>query len=59
MRKVLFKIDWNGKDGCETSEIKLKKLADYKTLLIKDGEEIVEEKEVTNRRGKFIELTLK
>lgn len=58
MRKILFKIDSNGREGCETSEEKLTKLEEYKKLLEKDGEVILEEKEVTTRRGKHIEITL-
>jgi BRCT domain type II-containing protein len=53
--KTLFKIDSSGKEGHETAEDKQRKLKEYKELISKEYD-IMSEKEVITRRGKFIEI---
>ena len=58
IKTVLFRIISSGKVGHETNETMKRKLEEYKELLKKEYK-IIGEKEVENRRGKFIEITYK
>ena len=57
MKKVIYRLDCGDKEGQETN--KQKKYEDYKKILEKDGEKIIEEKKIKNRFGNCMELTLK
>lgn len=60
MRKVIFRLEQGNKEGQEKTPEKKRKYNVYKKRLIKDGEEIISEKETTIKRlGKVMILKLK